>query len=114
MEVRVLSKMAIFQRLTALIGPIPVSLSSKVVYPLKMLRRVTEIGLKLKKHSKNALLLFWKNLKIDFFKNLLFKFKNLLRHGWPHVWLCQPHFRTILAFFHNSKALDEQGDLDVL
>ena len=59
------------------------------------------------KHSKNALLLLWKNLKIDFFKNLSFKFKDLLRHDWPHVWLCHHDFRKILTFFHNSKALGE-------
>ena len=62
----------------------------------------------MKKHSKNALLLYKKMLKINLFKCLSFKFKKLLIWSWPHLWLCHPYFRTLLTFFDNSKALCER------
>ena len=62
-------------------------------------RKATEIGLKCKTNSKNALLLHRKNEKFIFFKTPSFKFKNLLVPYCPHVWLWKTSLRSLLIFF---------------
>ena len=63
------------------------------------LQKVTEVGLKFKKHLKKCIFTIVKEVKMPIFPKYLFK--RSLNRTWPHAWLCHPYFRTILTFFHN-------------
>ena len=85
------------------------------VYPRKLeLRKVTELGLNFKKHLQKCTFTIVKNIKFHFLKNLSFKFKIILMGHWPHVWLCEYHYRTILTFFPYFNTLYERCDLTIV
>ena len=48
---------------------------------------------------KGCVLLNTKKGNFDFFKNGLFKIKNILTYHCTHVWYCSPTLRMFLTFF---------------